>query len=255
MGRIIRHEEIVRLVSKLREVSVQTLTERFSVSEATIRKDLTLLEEMGYLVRTHGGALLAEDRKREESLISRQDKALKEKLAIVARAREFIHEGDTVYVDSGSTCALFAREVRDMTLRVVCHSLGVYQELKSSPGTSLFSLGGSYRKDAESFIGPIAVENLKHFQIETCFIGTASFSERGIFSSQNIIEAQLKAEVLKISKRRIILADHTKYNSSGFCVFARPGEFDVLITDDGFQDAGRFQKLGIEVLRAERKET
>ena len=105
------------------------------------------------------------------------------------------------------------------------------------------------------FIGPIAVENLKHFQIETCFIGTASFSERGIFSSQNIIEAQLKAEVLKISKRRIILADHTKYNSSGFCVFARPGEFDVLITDDGFQDAGRFQKLGIEVLRAERKET
>ena len=197
MGRVVRHEEIIHLISKLREVSVQTLTERFGVSEATIRKDLTLLEEMGYLVRTHGGAILAEDRKREESLASRQDKALKEKLAIVSRAREFIHEGDTIYVDSGSTCTLLAREVRDMTIRVICHSLGVYQELKSSPGASLFSLGGSYRKDAESFIGPIAMENLKHFQIETCFMGTASFNEKGIFSSQNIIEAQLKAEVLK----------------------------------------------------------
>lgn len=255
MGRVVRHEEIIRLVSKLREVSVQTLTERFGVSEATIRKDLTLLEEMGYLVRTHGGAILAEDRKREESLASRKDKALKEKLAIVSRARGFIHEGDTIYVDSGSTCALLAREVRDMTIRVICHSLGVYQELKSSSGASLFSLGGSYRKDAESFIGPIAVENLKHFQIETCFMGTANFNENGVFSSQNIIEAQLKVEVLKTSKRRIILADHTKYNSFGFCVFARPGEFDALITDDGFRDAARFQELGIEVLRADRKET
>ena len=254
MGRVVRHEEIIRLVSKLREVSVQTLTERFNVSEATIRKDLTLLEEMGYLVRTHGGAILAEDRKREESIGLRRDKDLEEKRAIVARAREFVHEGDTIYVDSGSTCALLAREVRDMTIRVVCHSLGVYQELKASPGASIFSLGGSYRKDAESFIGPIAVENLRHFQIETCFIGANSFSEQGIFSSQNIIEAHLKTEVLKVSKRRIILADHTKYNAFGFSVFARPGEFDVLITDDGFQDAMRLQALGIEVLRADRRE-
>ena len=253
MGHNVRHEEIIRLVAKLREVSVQTLTERFGVSEATIRKDLTLLEEMGYIVRTHGGALLAEERKREESLASRNDKAMKEKMAIVLRAREFIHEGDTIYVDSGSTCAILAREVRDMTIRVICHSLGVYQELKSSPWVSLFSLGGSYRKDAESFIGPIAVDNLKYFQIETCFVGTASFNEKGIFSSQNIIEAQLKAEVLKTSRRRIILADHTKYRSFGYCVFARPGEFDVLITDDEFQDAARFRELGIEVLLADRK--
>lgn len=48
--------------------------------------------------------------------------------------------------------------------------------------------------------------------------------------------------------------DHTKYHSFGFCVFARPGEFDVLITDDGFQDTGRFHEPGIEVLRAERKD-
>lgn len=81
----VRHGEIIRPASKRREVSVQTLTERFGVSEATIRKHLTLLEEMEYLVRTHGGAIFAEDRKREESLVSLQDKALKEKLAIVAR--------------------------------------------------------------------------------------------------------------------------------------------------------------------------
>ena len=224
------------------------MTERFGVSEATIRKDLTLLEEMGYLVRTHGGAMLAEDRRREATLSARQEKALAEKLTIVARAREFIREGDTIYLDSGSTCALLAREIRDMTVRVICHSLGVYRELGASPGVSLFSLGGSYRKDAESFIGPIAVDNLRYFQIETCFIGAASFDEKGVFSAQNIIEAQLKSEVLRTSRRRIIVADHTKYRSFGYSVFARPGEMDVLITDSGFQDAGKLQRLGVEVL-------
>ena len=251
MGRDTRHDEIIRLVSKLREVSVQALTERFGVSEATIRKDLTLLEEMGYLVRTHGGALLAEDRKREAPLASRQDKHLREKLAIAAKAREFVREEDTIYLDSGSTCVYLARALRDMNLRVICHSLGVYEELKDSPSVSLFSLGGSYRKDAESFIGPLAVENLKHFQIETCFIGATSFNERGVFASQNIIEAQLKAEALKACKRRIIVADHSKYQSFGFSVFARPGDLDVLITDAGFKDAEKLAEIGIEVVRAD----
>lgn len=250
MGRDTRHEAIVHLVSKMREVSVQYLVERFGVSEATIRKDLTFLEEMGYLVRTHGGAILAEDRNQEVPLSQRETRNLAEKLAIVARAREFIHEGDTIFIDSGSTCRLLAREIRDMTIRVICHSLGVYEELKSAPNLSLFALGGSYRKDAESFIGPIAVDNLKYFQIQTCFIGTASFNDKGIFAAQNIIEAQLKAEVLKVSQRRIILADHTKYNTFGFSVFARPGDFDILITDKGFQGRDTLVALGIEVVMA-----
>ncbi len=250
MARLTRHEEIVRLVSKLREVSVGLLTERFRVSEATIRKDLTLLEEMGYLVRTHGGAVLAEDRRREEPLTARLEKYLEEKTSIVARAREFIHEGDTIYLDSGSTCALLAREIRDITARVICHSMGVYRELGASPGVSLFGLGGSYRKDAESFIGPIAVENLRHFRIETCFVGAASFDENGVFSAQNVIEAQLKTEALKASRRRIIVADSSKYRSFGFSVFARPGDFDVLITDGGFPDAAKLQALGIEIVIA-----
>jgi len=94
------------------------------------------------------------------------------------------------------------------------------------------------------------VDNLKYFQIQTCFIGAASFNEKGIFAAQNIIEAQLKSEVLAASQRRIILADHTKYNTFGFSVFARPGDFDILITDKGFQGRDALTALGIEVVMA-----
>jgi DeoR/GlpR family transcriptional regulator of sugar metabolism len=250
VGPNIRQEQIVHLISTLREVSVQALTRRFEVSAATIRKDLTMLEEMGYLVRTHGGALLAEDRTHERPLADRRDLSLNEKKRIVEKAKEFIRDGDTIFLDSGSTCALLARAVRQMTLRVLCHSLGVIEELKDSPAVSLISLGGSYRKDSESFIGQPAIENLHRFRIQSCFVGAAGFTDDGVFTSQNTIEAELKSEVLSLSKRRFILADHTKYNAFGFSVFARPGDFDVLISDSGFRDADRLSALGVEVVLA-----
>jgi DeoR/GlpR family transcriptional regulator of sugar metabolism len=246
----IRFEEIINILTQIRKISVQELKERLSVSEATIRKDLTLLEEMGYLVRTHGGAVLAEDKNTFDSLMSRKDAYLAEKQAIARKARELVSEGDTIYLDSGSTAVHLAREVRSMNIRVVCHSVGVINELVSAPGVSLICLGGSYRKDAGSFIGPLAHQNLKNIRIETCFVGAASFSLRGDFFSQNIIEAQLKTEVLATSDRKFVLTDSSKYNKSGFAIFARPGDFDVLITDDAFPDVKLFESIGITCLLA-----
>ena len=251
MAYIARHDEIMKILSRLRKISVQELTERLGVSEVTIRKDLNVLEEMGYLVRTHGGALLAEDRIQEIPLSMRKDdEYLSEKQAIARRARELIREDDTIYLDSGSTNILLAREIKDMNLRVICHSIGVMTELADAPGISLISLGGSYRKDSGSFIGPLAVEGLKQFQIQTCFIGTAGFSSKGIFSSQNIIEAQLKSEVLKVSDRRIVITDRSKYNRTAFSIFARSHTIDILITDKQFQDADTLRALDIEVILA-----
>jgi DeoR/GlpR family transcriptional regulator of sugar metabolism len=250
MAHIVRHDEILKILSRLRQISVQELTERLGVSEATIRKDLNILEEMGFLVRTHGGALLAEDRKLEIPLSIRKDTHLAEKQAIARKAKEYIREDDTIFLDSGSTNALLAREIKDMNLRVICHSLEVMIELVDAPNISLTSLGGSYRKDAGSFIGPLAVENLRHFQIQTCFIGAAGFSSKGIFSSQNMIEAQLKREVLQVSNRRVILTDHSKYNLPAFAVFANADEIDILITDMHFPDEQILRSLNIEVLKA-----
>jgi DeoR/GlpR family transcriptional regulator of sugar metabolism len=166
------------------------------------------------------------------------------------KGKELIREGDTIYLDSGSTNAILAREIRDMDLRVICHSIEVMVALADAPGIALISLGGSYRKDAGSFIGPLAVENLKHFQIQTCFIGAAGFSAKGIFSSQNMIEAQLKNEVLKVSNRRIVITDHSKYNLAAFAVFAKAEDIDILITDKQFADVKTLMALGIEVILA-----
>lgn len=226
-----RHDDIIRILHSLKKVTVQELTERLQVSEVTIRKDLGVLEEMGRLVRTHGGAQLAEDSGLTRSLAERKEKYREIKKAIARQAAEFIREGDTIYLDAGSTCLFLAREIREMNLRVLTNSIEVMVELADMPGISLFSTGGSYRKAAGSFIGPVAMEGVKNFHIETCFVGTSGISNEALFSAQNSIESQFKAQVLRIADRRIILADHYKLGHSAFSVFARPGDVDLLITD------------------------
>ena len=250
MSHIPRHDAILKIISRLRTVSVQELTERLEVSEVTIRKDLTLLEEMGSIIRTRGGARLAEDRAQLRNIQMRREEHREEKREIAQKAREFVHEDDTIYLDSGSTCMLIAQTLSEMSLRVVTNSLDVMTVLADAPGISLFSLGGSYRKEAGSFIGPLAMKTLTSFQIETCFVGATGFSGGGVFSSQNIIESELKAKALQVSKRRIIVADASKFGRDAFSVFARASDVDVLITDRWAEGMAGLQELGVEVIAA-----
>ena len=250
MNHLPRHEEILNILTRLRSISVQELTTRLNVSEVTIRKDLSTLEEMGYIIRSHGRAGLAEDSRTLRTLTTRKSINIEEKRRIAAKARSLIKEGDTIYIDTGSTCRYLAEEIRKMSLRVITNSLDVMNTLAEEVGISLVSLGGRYRKEAGSFLAPVPIEALKNFQIETCFIGATGILSRGIFSSQNIMESQLKQQVLEISGRRVILTDSTKFGRSAFSVFARAGDIDILITDSGYKDPEDLTKLGLEVILA-----
>ena len=250
MTHLPRHAEILKILSLLRNVSVGDFAQRLGVSEVTIRKDLAQLEEMGCLIRTRGGAQIAEDTRVLKTMDVRLKERMDVKEAIARKARELVRDGETVYLDAGSTCLLLAKELTEMNLRVVTNSIDVMAALGACPGISLISLGGTYRREAGSFVGPMAIEALRTLQIETCFLGATGFSNRGAFSSQNLIESQLKQKVLEASGRRIILADSGKYGRQAFSVFARAGDVDILVTDPGFRNIKEFNVFGMEVVLA-----
>jgi DeoR/GlpR family transcriptional regulator of sugar metabolism len=245
-----RLESILTIVSRKRNVTVAELKERLGVSEVTIRKDLDVLEGEGIIVRTHGGAIMAEDRGTLRTIGMRVGSFDAEKEAIAAAAKRLIVEGETIYLDAGTTCRSLASHIGDMHLQIVTNSLDVMCDLAGAEGISVFSLGGSLRREARSFIGPAAVEALSNFQIHTCFLGTSGISEKGFFSSQNLIESQLKRAVLKSSRRRIVLADSSKYGVEAFSIFARPKDVELWITDSRFTHAEALSSLGIEVILA-----
>ena len=226
-----RHDEILRIVSIRGQVSIQDLSKRLDVSEVTLRKDLSVLEASGFLVRTRGGAMAATKKEWIRPLELRRKEQQEAKQRIALKARDFIHEGDTIFLDSGSTTQELALHIKDMSLRVITNSLDVLIALQDAPEMLVFSLGGNFRKEAGSFIGPQTLEALRSFHIDTCFIGTTGFSTDGDFSSQNIYESDTKKQALGRSKRKIILADSSKYGTEAFSVFASVQDIHILISD------------------------
>ena len=243
-----RHDRIITLVRKMRKVSVQDLTERLGVTRVTVRKDLSFLEEKGFLLRTHGGAVLAENSYRDQYFLRREEQHIQEKKRIARKAADLILEDDTIYIDSGSTAALLAREIAGESIRVLTNSLDVINILSRSKDSVLISVGGSFRKEAGSFIGPQAEGVLRHFSIDVAFLGSSGISSQGAFSSYNIFESQLKRAVLSSSKRKIILADSSKYGREAFSVFADSNDIDLLITDSNFPLSAISLLEGIEVI-------
>ncbi|NBF40025.1 MAG: DeoR family transcriptional regulator [Spirochaetes bacterium] len=245
-----RHDDILRILQARKRISVGELTSRLSVSEVTIRKDLALLEDMGLLTRTHGGAALAEDREHRRALVVRRRENVEGKALIARAAAELVEEGETVYIDAGSTCALLAENLADRTLRVVTNSIDAVATLADAPSVALFSVGGSYRKEAGSFIGPLAVAALEGMHISTAFLGTSGFTADGVFSSQNTIESELKKQVIRRAGRTVLVVDRTKFGRTAFAVFACADEVDLVVTDTAAGEIPELDDLGVEVLHA-----
>jgi len=247
-----RHETILNVISTEREVTVQELSNRLSVSEVTIRKDLTHLEDIGCLIRTRGGARIAEDFRLIRTFAVRRRENIPEKQAIAKQVRLLIRKGDTIFLDSGSTCLEVAKIIKTMELRIVSNSLDILAELSGAPLITLSSPGGSFRKESGAFVGPEAVRSLQQSQFSLCILGATGFSRGGIFSSQNTLETEMKRQALLNSKKRVVAADSSKFDVRAFSIFAQPGDIDILITDDRrTADCSDLENVGIEVIIAQ----
>jgi len=248
MGRNPRHEKILSLLQNFRQITVADLTERLNVSQVTIRKDLTSLEEQGLILRSHGSARLAQAVNQISTVSTRKDLYYDEKDRITSKALELIQEGDSVCIDASSTNLLLAKKVTSMQIRVITNSLEIMSNLSRSRDLTLTTIGGNFRREAGSFIGPLAEDAVNQLQYDIAFIGATGISAEGEFLTHNTIEGKLKNAMLKAAKRKVILADSSKFEARSFSKFANADLIDILITDSGFTEIELFRKLGIEVL-------
>ncbi|MFW6250281.1 MAG: DeoR/GlpR family DNA-binding transcription regulator [Alkalispirochaetaceae bacterium] len=246
-----RRQAIAAILKKRSSIRVSEMADRLDVSEVTLRKDLAVLEEMGLLQRTHGGAVLAEQAEENAVLSARRELRRESKNAIARAARGLINHGETIFIDSGSTCAALAEAVAEMDLRVVTNSLDVLVILAGKSGIALHAAGGSYRHNGGSFIGPEAEEVISRMQFDHAFLGVTGVSEEGRFSSQNSIEAQFKRQAIAAARNVVVLADADKIGKHAFSVFAGLEEVDILVTDSESPLLSGFREKGLDVIVAE----
>lgn len=253
-----RAKEILRLLLSNGKTSVEDLTERFSTSPASIRRDLVRLEERGLVHRTHGGAMLAgqmyEPFRFDASFHVRESRFSPEKQRIALVAADLVGENETIGFTAGTTTTQVARALRLRSgLHVITNAVNIGMELSSSNGLDTTLTGGCMRwPGAFSLIGPTALEALNVVMMDKVFIGVCGIDPEHGATTIEADEAAVFRMMVRRAKQAIVVSDSSKVGMVSPAVICATTDIDVLITDDGISDAAvrAFQKCGVQVVVA-----
>lgn len=226
-----RLEAIQKEVLREGKVKVNELANKFNVSKATIRRDLTELETIGILKRTHGGAVPQSHTKTELSYLEKEDQLLDEKEKIGKYAAVFIKAGDTIALDSGTTTIQIAKSIDVEDITIITNSIKIANLLSKKKKIEVILTGGLLRQNTLALVGPLAEETVNHFNIDKAFLGANGMTPDEGFTTPNIVEANIKKTFIKNSERVFFVCDHSKLYIKSFAKIAKVSEVDGLITD------------------------
>lgn len=245
-----RHGRILMLLQQQGSLSVTQLSEMFRVSEVTIRKDLSYLEQQKKLYRTHGSAILISPYISDRHVSEKEKRSVSEKRAIGAAAAALVSRDDSIIVASGTTVTFLAREIHpEGHLTVITSSVPVTQILSQHTDTDVIQLGGLTRQSSMSVVGPFAEAMLRNFNCSKLFIGVDGIDLEVGLTTTNMLEASLNGAMIEAAQKVVVLADSSKFGRRGFSKICDLEAVDLIITDSGVQPLylDRLRECGIEV--------
>jgi DeoR family fructose operon transcriptional repressor len=250
-----RHESIAGMAARRGRVSVSELAATYGVTTETIRRDLDLLERAGVLRRVHGGAVPASALAVTERGVSeREDTMAGEKDRIAKRAVDLLPgPSGSILLDGGTTTGRLARELPvDSQLSVVTNSVPVAARLAGTSGLHVHMLGGRIRGLTQVAVGDEAVRTLADLRVDVAFLGTNAFDAEHGLTTPHPDEAAVKRAMARAGALVVVLADSSKVGRLDLHRFASFDTVDVLVTDEGIDDAARaaLRAKDVEVLVA-----
>jgi DeoR family transcriptional regulator of aga operon len=247
-----RHSRIRKIVEQKGRVTTVELSSQFEVSESTIRRDLEELDGMGWIQRTHGGAVRVERAAKEPPMLQRIEEGHDEKIRIGAAAASLIKDGETIFLGSGTTVLEIAHQLPyDIHLTVITNSLPVLNELVNRPNIELIVIGGMLRQSELSMVGHIAEHDVREFRADKVFMGMRAIDARHGFTNDFLPETMTDRAILSIAPQVIVVADHTKFGKVSSVLVGQITLVDIIITDDfGTTDyLNELNEIGIEVVK------
>jgi DeoR/GlpR family transcriptional regulator of sugar metabolism len=237
-----RKQKILETLQEDRQVTVARLSDRFGVSEVTIRRDLGELEEEGFLRRVHGGAVAVDRIPPEPPVIQRMRHRQASKEAIGEAATELVADGDAIFLGSGSTVAYVARHlVNRKNLTVITNALTVANELALAEDITVVMTGGVMRQAELSLIGHIVESSLEDLRVDKVIIGMRAISVTEGMTHDYLPEVVTDRAIIQMADHLIVVADHSKFERVAPAFIAPVSRITSLVTDS---------KIGTDTLDA-----
>jgi DeoR/GlpR family transcriptional regulator of sugar metabolism len=227
-----RLQRILQIVQKDGHATAGDLARGFEVSEITIRRDLSQLEERGFVRRAHGGAIIATPAPLGPPIIQRlaQEKECKEAIARTAAA--LVKDGESIFIGSGSTASYVARNLTNYKhLTVVTNALNVSTDLATAANITVVVLGGMMRHGELSLIGHIAEQSLREVTLDKVIIGIPAIDLKAGLTNDYLPEVVTDRTILSRGREVILVADHTKCGIVASAFVAPLNRVTTFITD------------------------
>jgi DeoR family transcriptional regulator of aga operon len=223
---------ILEALNERGSVTVPDLAGRLAVSEASVRRDLGLLEKQKLLTRTHGGAV-ASGVLYELPMRYRGGQQHEAKRAIAAAAAAMVtDETASVALNGGTTTTEVARELASRSgLRVVTNALNIASELVVRPNIDLVMCGGNARSNSYELVGPLAELTLAHINVDVAILGVDGIDPAAGFTTHHEVEAQTNRALLKAAGRIVVVADASKLGRRGFAKIIDISSVTDIVTD------------------------
>ncbi len=245
-----RRTEILNLINVNGKVSVNELSEKFGISVVSIRNDLAHLEKKGLLIKTRGGAIKSQPVNFDLSLNQKLKINYTEKQKIGKKAIEFVKNGDSIVIDSGSTTLEVAKNLEEFDINLITNSLPIADICADFKKVNVIIPGGELRPEMRSLIGPITLNTINELRCDIAFIGADSISiDSGIYTPL-ISEAAISRAMIKIAKKVIVVVDSSKFSRKSLAKISSLDYIDIIITDNNIkkEELSKLQSTGIEVI-------
>lgn len=246
-----RRKQIMEMVNREGSVRVADLSRLFAISEVTIRNDLGELERMELLERTHGGATKTSRQYSRLTVLERLSTNKNEKIAIAKSAVSMINDGDTIFLNSGTTAIYIAQHIQGVkNLLALTNSPLVAQELCGAPDCEVVLVGGSFNAQLSFTYGDDTVRQISKYYANKFFFSCDGISAAAGIMTYNTHEVQVVKAFMEKSATTIAVADYSKIGRLSRISLDSVSCLDTIVTnscaDEGELNAVR--EMGVEII-------
>jgi len=245
-----RYRSIVERVRGKGRASVNDLADHLDVAPETIRRDLSYLEKQGLVQRVHGGAIPIW---LEPTVDLKNSIQQAEKLRIAKAVISLLPENGTVILDSGTTTAQIVPLIPDSArLRIITNSPDHAVALMEKENIEIILAGGRVRKGTRACVDQWAIDTFEGIVADLAIVATNGISMARGLTTPEPAEGAVKVAMLAAAKKKIVVADHTKFKQDFFSKFGDVKDIDLIITDESVDQGAiaQIETAGIKVVRA-----
>ncbi|MGM4913063.1 DeoR/GlpR family DNA-binding transcription regulator [Rhizobium sp. 768_B6_N1_8] len=229
---VARRRMIAEAVMSEGSMRIEDLTDRFGISLMTAHRDVDELVSRGIFRKTRGIVTAAATNLIESSDVYRSSRQSAEKKVIAEAAMQFVEPGQAIFFDDSTTVLQMASHLSSkVPITAITNSLTLMNALTGMHDVTLLALGGQYYNWCNAFMGRMTINEIRGLRADIAFISMSAIND-GIVLHQSPETVDTKRAMFDCSVKRILLADHTKFERRALHSFAALDEFDVVIVDD-----------------------